>query len=221
MKMKMFEVGVVVKSSLLCLSLSGLALAGEGGGHEGNKGAAMAGQFFEVVDTNKDGQVTRAEADAAAQRLFERVDANKDNEVTREEAAQGAHAVQKEQLEAHFKALDTNSDGRVTLEESKMPAFFFERLDKNADKALTRDELQAAPELGAGRGEMMFKMADANGDAKVTRAEASQAALLRFDNADPNRDGVITRAEFEARQQEKANKRGKGKGGKGQGKSQR
>jgi len=220
MKMNMFEVGVVVKSSLLCLSLSGLAMAGEGGGQKGYKGAP-AGQFFEVVDANKDAQVTRAEADAAGQRLFDRVDANKDNEVTREEAAQGAHAVQKEQLEVHFKALDTNADGRVTLEESKMPPFFFERLDKNADKALTREELQAAPDLGTGRGVMMFKMADANGDGKVTRAEASQAALSRFDNADPNRDGIITRAEFDASQQQKASKQGKGKDGKRQGQSQR
>lgn len=203
---------VMVTGSLLGFSLAGLAWAGQGGGHHGHHGrggGALGAHLFERLDTNKDGQLTRAEAEGEAQRLFDRLDANKDGALTRPEADEGLRAVAKEEIEARFKALDANGDGRVTAEESKLPARFFDRLDKNDDQAVTLEELQAGPHLGAKGGGFMFKKADANGDGKVSRAEGTQAALKRYDHMDGNRDGVITRAELETRRDKKMGPRGK------------
>lgn len=210
--MKKLGTIVTVTGSLLGVSLAGLAWAGQGGGHHGRHGlagGALGAHFFERLDTNKDGQLTRAEAEGEAQRLFERLDASKDGELTRPEADEGMRAVAKEEIEARFKALDTNADGRVTPEESKLPARFFDHLDKNDDQAVTREELSAGPHLGAKGTGFMFKKADANSDGKVSRAEGTQAALERYDHLDGNRDGVLTRAELDARRDKKMGPRPK------------
>lgn len=192
---------VVAAGTFLGLAASGLALAGQG--HRGHHGGMLGAHVFERVDTNKDARVTRAEAQSATENLFTRLDANKDGAVTPEEGQTGARAIAQEEIEARFKTQDVNQDGRVTLEESKLPPRFFEKLDKDGDKVLTRNEIDAGRHADSGR--FMFTQADADRDGKVTRAEAAQAALARFDRIDDNSDGVIARAELVA-------KRGKGHG---------
>src|SRR6188768_491935 len=43
-----------------------------------------------------------------------------------------------------------------------------------------------------------FKMMDANGDGKITRAEHSAAAKKMFAQCDANKDGIVTAAEMDA-----------------------
>jgi len=196
------RINVLLSGSLLVLSQASLAAAGEGsqGAGPGESGrAAFAAHLFERMDTDKNGQVTRAEGKAEAERLFARMDANKDGQLTRQESNDGARAIRQEELGTRFRALDTNSDGRLSAEESKLPAHFFERLDANKDHALTLAEFQAVPDFGADRRGAEFDQADENHDGKVTRAEAIHAAQLRFDRVDTNHDGVITRPELDAR----------------------
>jgi Ca2+-binding EF-hand superfamily protein len=214
----------IVTSSLLTLCSAGVALADSSGAKKEARrppiAEAMAASFFERVDANKDGQVARAEAEGAGQQFFDRFDLNKDNEVTAREADDGARVMREEELDARFKALDKNGDGRLTLEEAKVPAMFFERLDTNQDKVATREEFRAVAKLNGGGGDLGFKRVDRNGDGKVTRAEATEAVLLRFASADPNGDGIITRAELDAHIEQKTKRGGKGQpAGKSGGKS--
>ena len=196
------HVTVTVLGSLLGLAgltLSTLAAAqpsAEAGAHGRPGRAALAEHWFERMDANQDGQLTRAELEAGTQRLFERLDANKDGELTRAEAETGATALRREELGARFRELDTNQDGRLTAEESKLPPRAFDRIDSNHDHALSLEEFLALPDFGARRREFEFDRADQNHDGKVTRAEAEQAAKERFDRLDANHDGVITRAEL-------------------------
>jgi hypothetical protein len=201
---------ILAAGTLVSLAASGLALAGQG--HRGHHGGMLGAHLFERVDTNKDARVTRAEAQGEVEKLFTRLDANKDGAVTQEEGQTGARAIAQEEIEARFKAQDANQDGRVTLEESKLPRRFFEKLDQNGDKALTRNEVDAGRHAESGH--RMFTKADADRDGKVTRAEATQAALARFDRMDDNSDGVIARAELDA----KRGKQGKAHGKHGDGK---
>jgi Ca2+-binding EF-hand superfamily protein len=105
------------------------------------------------ADTDGDGRVSRAEAEAAGSKKssqwFEKLDADKDGYVTQEEVSQ-AKATRRADMQArfdeHFKEADANSDGQLSLDEvqAKMPrlADRFSTLDKDKNGMLTRDELQ-------------------------------------------------------------------------------
>ena len=139
---------------------------------------AKVAAHFAKLDTNRDGSVTKAEADSAKAALreqvaerredrrenaFERIDGNRDNVISRPEW--DAHAAQREQRIA---SRDRNADGRP-------------------DRRGGGRGMQMA-----GFGGHMFEMADANKDGRVTLQEAQAAALRHFDMADANRDGQVT-----------------------------
>jgi Ca2+-binding EF-hand superfamily protein len=138
-------------------------------------------EHFARLDTNRDGAVTKAEADAARAALraqfterrqerredrreqaFERMDSNRDNAISR--AEWDAHAAQRQQrIAAH----DRDGDGR---------------------RDVRKVQFRGMHSLGG----HMFEMADTNKDGRVTLQEAQAAALRHFDMADANRDGQIT-----------------------------
>ena len=131
-------------------------------------------QMFARLDTNRDGFVTKAEADAARAQLrsqfaaragekraaaFDRIDANRDGSVTRQEW--DARAAQRQQ--------------RVATKGADAP-----RGGKRGARGMH------------GFGGRMFEMADANRDGRVSLQEAQTAALQHFDMMDANRDGQVT-----------------------------
>jgi Ca2+-binding EF-hand superfamily protein len=103
-------------------------------------------------DTNSDGVVTRAEAEAAAvertRKLFDTLDADKNGTLTKQEldaAREKRHAAMREHADERFKAADTDGDGRLSKAEAEtgMPrlAARFDDLDADKDGALTPEEL--------------------------------------------------------------------------------
>ena len=161
---------------------------------------AKIAEHFAKLDANRDGSVTKAEADSAKaavrgqwaerrkdrredrrEHAFERLDSNRDNAISR--AEWDAHAAQRQQRIA---SRDHNGDGRP---------------DRRGGG---RREMHMA-----GFGGHMFEMADANRDGRVTLQEAQAAALRHFDIADANRDGQITPDERrQARERMRAQHRG-------------
>jgi Ca2+-binding EF-hand superfamily protein len=200
--MNRLRIKTTVMGSLLVTLLAGFALAGEGAPPAGAQAQAqreaLVSHFFARMDTNKDNQVTRLEAELVSKSLFAKLDRNEDAEITRAEAESGVRALRKEELAAHFKTLDADRDGRLTTEEAKVPPAFFERLDKDNDRNLTADEFQAMPD-GHGARPFEFERADLNHDGKVTRDEGGHSTRERFEIVDTNKDNVITRAELAAR----------------------
>jgi ribosomal protein S21 len=107
---------------------------------------------------------------------------------------------------AHFAEMDANKDGSIS------------RAEFDAHHQNMMSEGRASPPMAGhggmkrkhmghgegGKGRMgrmenrMFGMADANKDGIVTEAEATQAALARFDKADANKDGTLSEAERKA-----------------------
>ena len=150
-------------------------------------------------NANRDGVQTRSEVVERARTMFSRVDANRDGFITMEEGR--ALRAQAGQRRGGQRMAGGGQAGR---------AWMFERLDTNRDNVISRDEFARAQELrgqragqGAGqrgqrlamRGRMggpMLRAADANGDQRISLAEAETAALQRFDRVDLNRDGRVT-----------------------------
>ncbi len=140
--------------------------------------------------------LTRAAAEAKVREKFAKADVNRDGAVTLAE-------------------METAMAAGQTERQSKMAAHRAERfaaLDANHDGQLSRDEFAAARPGGPDRdrdgrggrrmgghghgrggfGEKWFARVDADKDGRVTLAEASAAAMARFDQADANHDGTIS-----------------------------
>jgi Ca2+-binding EF-hand superfamily protein len=110
--------------------------------------------LFNRFDTNKDGVVSKDEAQAAAtaqvDKVFAELDTNQDGQITQDEvkAAHDARRAEMEaKFEAKFKQADTNGDGMLSKDEVQagmpMLARGFDRIDANKDGQLTLDEIKA------------------------------------------------------------------------------
>ena len=105
------------------------------------------------ADTDGDGRVSRAEATAAAAdksgEWFDKLDTDKDGYVTQDEMKQ-ARETRRGEMKAHmeerFKEADANTDGQLSLDEvqAKMPrlAERFNTLDADKNGMLSKDELK-------------------------------------------------------------------------------
>ena len=90
---------------LAATAVIGLALAGVADAAQRTK----PGTFFDRIDLNRDGAITRVEAFAAQSRRFERLDADNNGAISLEEF----QAIAERRFERH----DLDGDGQVTREE--------------------------------------------------------------------------------------------------------
>lgn len=100
-----------------------------------------------------------------------------------------------------LRAADTNADGLISrTEAAALPriAERFDAIDANHDGQISFEELRGAHHKA--RGEGFLKRLDADGDGKVSKAEALAKATERFDRVDANKDGFITSDEIAAGQ---------------------
>ena len=168
-------------------------------------------QHFNRLDADRDGVVTKAEADAAQSRrarehqrlqkrgtaLFERLDTNKDGAVTRAEAepffatrqvdiarAGPGNTQQRRNWDALISLHDANRDGAISRAE------FEAGRTRHVQRIAERRP--AARMRHAGMSGRAFDLADSNNDGLVSLAEATAAAAAHFNAADANRDGTLT-----------------------------
>ncbi|KRB79492.1 hypothetical protein ASE00_19880 [Sphingomonas sp. Root710] len=142
---------------------------------------ARVAEQFKKADTNGDGFVTKAEADAAR-------------------AAMKAKFAERraERRDERFAALDTDKNGALSKEE------FSVRQRPGGGDGEHRGHGRHGMHRGGmggghfGMGGMWFDRADANKDGKVSLAEASAGALAMFDRVDTNKDGTISPEEHKA-----------------------
>lgn len=202
---------IVVSSALaLLLSVPALAHRGPGGGHGRGPGAHL-----ERFDQNKDGTITRAEADAVKAEMFAKLDTDRSGSLSAEELEQGKQAFRAARQQARFAREDANGDGFLAADETRMPAQRFAQLDTDGDGRVSLAELQAAPKRGPRRDPAKrFARLDANDDGRVTRDEVPRMPDARFQKLDQNGDGALSVEELSAGRPGKG-ARGHGMRGKG------
>ena len=145
--------------------------------------------------------VTRAEVVQQVQDHFARIDANKDGFVTKDEADSARVVIRKEMVEhrmeargSMFERMDTDKNGSISRQEfdaahQAMTAGKGERDGHRGMRKMIRH---------AGMAGQLFETADADNDGKVSLQEATAAAAAHFDKADTNRDGTLTPEERRA-----------------------
>jgi Ca2+-binding EF-hand superfamily protein len=101
------------------------------------------------------------------------------------------------QTEQVMGLLDSNGDGTVTHDEFlALRATLFQRVDTDANGALTEAEVTAAAEQRQRRRSTELWSLDADNDGQLTLTEFN-ARTPGFDRADQNGDGVLSGAEID------------------------
>lgn len=131
-------------------------------------------QHFAKLDANRDGFVTKAEADAAKEGRRERIE----------------QRVEKRR-EGMFERLDTNNDGSISRSE-------FDSAHQAMAGGMGQRRHVRLRMMHAGMGGKIFETADADKDGRVSIQEATAAAAAHFDKADTNHDGTLTPDEMRA-----------------------
>ncbi len=144
---------MTAKTKTSLILACGLALVGLPCAFAEHTGEHSADAMFKAMDTNGDGQVSRAEYAAHAQKMFDKMDANHDGMVTVAEM-NAAHEKKadkpaKDETTASdkFKAMDTNGDGQISsVEHAAWADAMFTKLDTNGDGFLNASECAAGHE---------------------------------------------------------------------------
>lgn len=111
--------------------------------------------------------------------------------------AQGGHGARM------LERLDRDGDRAISREEARaMSDERFGRWDRDGDGAVTEAEMvAAAQERIAERVAKMFARMDGNGDGRIERAELDAAGDARFERMDADDDGSVSFQEIRARWQ--------------------
>jgi len=146
-------------------------------------------QHFARLDTDRDGYLTKAEAETGHSGMK----AHRGQHAARGAGGQRDHG-------AMFDRLDGNRDGAISRQEfdSAHQQRQAMRVDRNGDgRPDQRMGGEHRGKSGMRLGGRMFDQADANHDSRVSLQEATGAALRHFDMADVNRDGTISPQEHQ------------------------
>lgn len=160
--------------------------------HTRDEVVAKVRSHFTQLDANKDGFLTKEEAEAGRAVFKEKIREKRGERL--------AHRMERRDPAAAFDRLDTNKDGSISRDE------FGKAHEQRVERRIVLKDSQAGTPAagmphhdmrmhrmgGAMIGGHMFAMADANKDNRVSLQEATDAAARHFDMADANRDGRIT-----------------------------
>jgi Ca2+-binding EF-hand superfamily protein len=182
---------------------------------------ARAKSEFQNLDTNRDGFVERAEAEALVHSEFNQYDTDRDNKVTEPELrlivqrSLAREAAERQQIEQRRR------QGKLTLNEFiDMQLREADKLDKNNDGKISQQEytVLAGPADGEQAKNLLpfeirkqlvlrkFQEVDTNKDGQIDRVEMTAYAVKQFIEMDTDKDRFLTEEEFKKAQENETKK---------------
>lgn len=177
-------------ASALTLALA-VPMIAQAGGHKGG------GKHLEMLDTNGDGMIARAEVEVSAAESFGKMDANADGFLTQAELKAG-HEAHRAEMEAEWAK---KREGKPARE----PKADADPAKAEAWKA-KKEERKANMETKAAE---RFAAVDTNSDGRWSKVEYTAHRLEHFTKLDTDADGSITPAEQDAAKAKMKERRGK------------
>lgn len=173
---------------------------------------AAGHSFFDEMDSNKDGVVTRAEVTAVLDRRFAALDINQDGIISQTERQAHRQAQRDRRFAERFAALDTDHNGQLNPVELRAADDRRVGRDRDTDSPPPRGPAFSDALAFGGRGHGGWKYGPGNTHESVsrnrrnsaseitplTKAAFSKRTLAIFDLLDSNDDGKITAAERDA-----------------------
>ena len=160
--------------------------------HTRDEVVAKVREHFAKLDTNRDGFIVKAEAEAGREQMKAKF---AEKRAERKEHRQERTELRREHT---FERLDSNNDGSISRAEfDTAHAQRDGRMAHRGPEGAQRGRILHGMMMGSmhamhGR---MFETADLNKDGRVSLQEAQDSAVRHFDMADANKDGRITREE--------------------------
>ena len=145
---KFFMTGVVV-AAVAATALSVEAARAETGPKDKDRTA-----FFDMIDSNGDGEVSLQEMGEMRKQRFAKADANGDGLLSRDEMMVRDSKRMQKRVDRMLERFDTNADGALSREE--MPdrsGEMFARADVDSSGGLTREEMQQMHRHGKRQGD--------------------------------------------------------------------
>jgi len=177
---------------------------------------ARARAEFQNLDTNRDGFVDRAEAEALVHTEFNQYDTDRDNKVTEAEMRRIVQVALQRDEQARREQEANRRKGLVAINESiDMQLRSADQLDKNGDGKISQQEYvalagpadgpqaQALPPFELRRKIVMVKFneIDTNKDGVLDRVELTGYAVNQFLQMDLNKDRFLNEEEFKKAQE--------------------
>ena len=147
---------ITIASTALLLGATSVYASGSeghGSGMGGSYGHKGGKNIFKKLDLNKDGVITRQEAEQARANRFTKMDADGDGTITISEIDQAIEKkMRRMKVRLRYKLLsklDSDGDGKITKEEfDSKPMRLFDRADKNGDGKVTKQEARQMMKRG-------------------------------------------------------------------------
>jgi Ca2+-binding EF-hand superfamily protein len=206
----MRRVSILLAGTAIAVALGATAFAQTGPGTK-SPGERFRTQFFERLDADKDGKITKPEYEASRSAEFKAADKNGDGAISKEEFAAYGDQRRGEFVDRMFARLDKNGDGKLDAAElaagrGKDRAARGDRAEKG-----DRSEKSGRADRGERRGDragrrINFERADAAKKGFLTLEDLTKLRSARFEGAmkkrferlDTNRDGKLTGDELPA-----------------------
>lgn len=193
----MRRVSILLAGTAIAFALGTNAFAQTGPGTKA-PGERFRTQFFERLDTNKDGKITKAEYEASRAAEFKTADKNGDGSISKEEFAAYGDQRRGDFVDRIFARLDKNGDGKLDAAELAAGR------GKRGDKAERGDRAERGERGDRGGRRINFERADTAKKGFLTQEDLTKLRSARFEDAmkkrferlDTNRDGKLTADEL-------------------------